>query len=120
MNHRIGSLIEEPNQDWTNEKGRVGLMKPRRFVYRSLLAALLALAVNLIIAAPGLAKQTQAVANIRIKNFGQLDERFFRGAQPKESDYKDLAAMGINTIIDLRDDPTSYEARDVEAAGMRY
>jgi len=56
----------------------------------------------------------------QIKNFGQMDERFFRGGQPKESDYKDLAALGVNTVIDLRDDPTSYEKRDVEALGMHY
>jgi protein tyrosine/serine phosphatase len=58
--------------------------------------------------------------NIKIKNFGQMDERFYRGAQPAEQDYKDLAALGIKTVVDLRDDPTSYEKRDVEALGMRY
>jgi protein tyrosine/serine phosphatase len=56
----------------------------------------------------------------QIKNFGQMDERFFRGGQPKEADYKDLAALGINTVIDLRDDPASYEKHDVEALGMHY
>ena len=59
-------------------------------------------------------------ANIKIKNFGQMDERFYRGAQPKEQDYKDLAGLGIKTVVDLRDDPESYEKRDVEALGMRY
>jgi len=59
-------------------------------------------------------------ANIKIKNFGQMDERFYRGAQPKEQDYKDLAGLGIKTVVDLRDDPESYEKREVEALGMRY
>jgi protein tyrosine/serine phosphatase len=59
-------------------------------------------------------------ANIKIKNFGQMDERFYRGAQPKEQDYKDLAGLGIKTVLDLRSDPESYEKRDVEALGMRY
>jgi protein tyrosine/serine phosphatase len=63
---------------------------------------------------------SSALSNVKIKNFGQMDQRFYRGAQPKESDYKDLAALGIKTVIDLRDDPTSYEKRDVEALGMRY
>jgi protein tyrosine phosphatase (PTP) superfamily phosphohydrolase (DUF442 family) len=57
---------------------------------------------------------------IKIKNFGQMDDRFFRGAQPKERDYKDLAAVGIRTIIDLREDPEEYEKPIVEALGMRY
>ena len=59
-------------------------------------------------------------SDIKIKNFGQMDDRFYRGAQPSEEDYKQLAAIGIKTIIDLREDPTNYEKRDAEAAGMRY
>ncbi|HEY2962227.1 MAG TPA: tyrosine-protein phosphatase, partial [Pyrinomonadaceae bacterium] len=59
-------------------------------------------------------------ADIKIKNFGQMDDRFYRGAQPKEEDYKQLAAIGIKTIIDLREDPTNYEKRDAEALGIRY
>lgn len=58
--------------------------------------------------------------NIRIKNFGQMDEHFYRGAQPKPGDYETLAALGIKTIIDLRDDATSYEKSGAEAAGIRY
>jgi protein tyrosine/serine phosphatase len=61
-----------------------------------------------------------AFANITIKNFGKMDDRFYRGAQPKEEDFKDLKALGITTIIDLRDDPASYEKRSVEGLGMRY
>ncbi len=59
-------------------------------------------------------------AGINIKNFGQMDDRFYRGAQPKEEDYKHLAAIGIKTIIDLRNDPKDYEKREAEAAGIRY
>jgi protein tyrosine/serine phosphatase len=59
-------------------------------------------------------------ANIRIKNFGQMDERFYRGAQPKQEDYSSLATLGVKTVIDLRDEPTSYEKSAVEALGMRY
>lgn len=58
--------------------------------------------------------------HIRIKNFGRMDDRFYRGGQPEESDYRDLAALGITTVIDLRDTPVSYERRDVEQLGMRY
>jgi tyrosine-protein phosphatase SIW14 len=57
---------------------------------------------------------------IKIKNFGQMDERFFRGGQPKEKDYKVLAMLGIRTVIDLREDPEEYERPLVEALGMKY
>jgi len=65
-------------------------------------------------------EQKRAFSNIRIKNFGQMDDRFYRGAQPEESDFKDLTVLGVKTVIDLREDPESYEKRDVEALGMRY
>ena len=60
------------------------------------------------------------VSKVNIKNFGQMDDRFFRGAQPKENQYQELAALGITTVIDLQDDPTSYEKQNVEALGMKY
>ena len=94
----------------------------RRHAFRRLQAALLvSLFTFAIIATANAADgQSDKFANIKIKNFGQMDERFYRGAQPGEGDYKDLAALGIKTIIDLRNDPTSYEKRDAESAGMRY
>ena len=58
--------------------------------------------------------------NIKISNFGQMDERFYRGARPKEKDYKALAALGIKTIVDLTDNSRPYEQPAVEAAGLRY
>jgi len=60
------------------------------------------------------------VTPIKIKNFGQMDGRFYRGAQPGERDYKDLAALGITTVIDLRDDPEPSERSSVESLGMKY
>ena len=63
---------------------------------------------------------TPNVSEVTIKNFGQMDERFFRGGQPKEKQYKELQALGIKTIIDLRDDPEEYEKREAEALGIRY
>jgi len=61
-----------------------------------------------------------SINNVTIKNLGQMDDRFFRGAQPKEDQYKQLADLGIKTIIDLRNDPTAYEKPAAEALGMRY
>lgn len=58
--------------------------------------------------------------NVKIGNFGQMDERFYRGAQPLESDFQALKDLGIKTVIDLRNDPTTYEKAAVEALGMHY
>lgn len=85
-----------------------------RFV--SVFAAVLALATWCA------AQETpQKAPSISIRNFGQMDERFFRGAQPKkEEDYKALAAIGIKTVIDLTDNPKEYEKPLVESLGMKY
>lgn len=58
--------------------------------------------------------------NVKIKNFGKMDDRFYRGARPKDEDYKALAELGIKTVIDLTDNSREYEQPAVEAAGLRY
>jgi protein tyrosine/serine phosphatase len=58
--------------------------------------------------------------DVRIKNFGQMDDRFFRGARPEDADYPALAALGVKTIIDLTDNSKEYEQPAVERAGLRY
>jgi len=81
-------------------------------------------AILLLLALTGIS-QAQAVSNpknaaIKIKNFGQMDERFYRGARPKQEDFKDLAALGITTVIDLTEDPAEAERSTIEALGMKY
>ena len=58
--------------------------------------------------------------NIRIKNFGQMDENYYRGARPKKEDFQSLADLGVKTVIDLTDKPKDYEKPAVEALGMKY
>lgn len=57
---------------------------------------------------------------VTIKNFGQVNPHFFRGAQPKDDEYKALAALGIKAVIDLRNDPMPFAKSAAEAAHMRY
>jgi len=59
-------------------------------------------------------------SNINIDNFGQMDERFFRGGRPEDKDLAALAALGVKTIIDLTDNSREYEQPAVERAGLRY
>jgi len=81
--------------------------------------------VILVLLASTVVSQAQEVSNpknasVKIKNFGQMDERFYRGARPKQEDFKDLAALGIKTVIDLTEDPTENEKSTIEALGMKY
>lgn len=92
-------------------------MRTIRRNYPSALFAAISLVVALSAAAVA---QDSEKSTVNIKNFGQMDERFFRGGQPKKDEYKELAALGIKTVIDLREDPEEYEKPAVEALGMRY
>lgn len=60
-------------------------------------------------------------SSIKIKNFGRINDNYYRGSQPKTSDFADLAALGIKTVIDLTNgDGDSNEKAKVEQLGMKY
>ena len=80
---------------------------------------------SLLIALAGISnaqvsKTSEAFPNVKIKNFGQMDENYYRGGQPKEDQYGQLKQLGITTIIDLRNDPEDYEKTTAESLGMKY
>jgi protein tyrosine/serine phosphatase len=93
-------------------------MRNIRRVSPALIAAV-ALIFSLSAIAFGKSKNVK-FPNVKIKNFGQMDDRFFRGARPEEGDYEALAALGVTTIIDLTDNSRQYEEPAVKAAGLRY
>lgn len=64
--------------------------------------------------------QEKDISHIEISNFGQMDERFYRGAQPEKDEFKSLADLGVKTVINLRNDPKDFEKETVEALGMKY
>ena len=57
-----------------------------------------------------------------VPNAGSIASNFFRGAQPHDSSYADLQKLGMNIIVDLRDEHGEVDAekKAVEAAGMRF
>ena len=95
-------------------------MNSTRRSYLSVLFAVISLVLASSISAISQEQKESSKTTVNIKNFGQMDDRFFRGGQPKEDQYQELAALGIKTVIDLREDPEEYEKRNVEALGMRY
>jgi protein tyrosine/serine phosphatase len=89
-----------------------------------ILSILVAFAIDVISYAQS---NSQAAANskasqasVKIHNFGQVTEFYYRGEQPKGDEYNQLAAIGVKTIIDLRDDPKDYARPLTERAGMKY
>ena len=91
-----------------------------RSPFRTVFGALVTILLLSVVSFAQSAQQQADFSNIKIKNFGQMDERFYRGAQPKKEDYQSLKALGINTVIDLQEKPKDYEKASVEALGMRY
>ena len=94
-------------------------MKSPRNIFAKLSAVL---AIVLAFGTAAVAKKNSdnnAFSNIKISNFGQMDERFYRGARPKQKDFQALKDLGINTIIDLTDN-TPEERGYAEAVGLKY
>ncbi len=89
----------------------------RRFL-RQYLYVLIALSVA--VSAPAKPKLSGRPANVQIDNFGQINNNYYRGAQPKGRDYADLANFGIKTVIDLTREFHADEQGMVERAGMRF
>ena len=77
----------------------------------------LMLAPALFLTASAFAQQPAGVGNFHIVN-----DRLYRGAQPTDEGFANLAKMGVKTILDVReyDSRSLAEKKVVEAAGMRY
>ena len=57
-----------------------------------------------------------------IKNFDQVDQHVYRGGQPTDEGFQQLAKLGVKIVIDLREagERATAEARTVQSAGMTY
>ncbi len=65
-------------------------------------------------------EKSSATARIGIENFGKVNDHFYRGSLPKQSDYAGLVALGVKTVISLRHRPDERVRQSAERAGMRY
>jgi tyrosine-protein phosphatase SIW14 len=59
-------------------------------------------------------------ANAGIKNFGKVNDNYYRGSQPSAEQFAQLKKLGIKTVIDLRKDSVASEPQEVRALGMQY
>ncbi len=90
------------------------------------LAALVVLSLSLVSPAATIRldeqpdEKSSATAWIGIENFGKVNDHFYRGSLPKQSDYTGLVALGVKTVISLRHRPDERVMQSAERAGMRY
>lgn len=91
----------------------------------SVAASLLAAAffgVPIMAQTPQAGAAAQRLSVKGIDNFAQVNNFLFRGAQPSDSSYASLKQMGINVVVDFRDekDQIAHEKQAVESAGMQF
>ena len=90
---------------------------PENFRGRLWLVAMIA-----VLAVTGMAvsvTQTKSSAGI-VKNFGKVNDNYYRGAQPDAEGFVQLKKLGIKTVIDLRKDSEREAPEWVRSAGMQY
>lgn len=65
---------------------------------------------------------TSSTATLRIHNFGRINAGLYRGGQPSDEQFKELAALGIKTVVSLRSGKltASLERQVVERLGMCF
>lgn len=64
--------------------------------------------------------QKVGTAPLPIKNFGKVNDNYFRGSQPTQSQMAALKAMGVKTIIDLRKDYVPAARQWATQLGLNY
>ena len=55
-----------------------------------------------------------------VSNFGRVSPTFLRGGEVTSDGLKNLFALGVRTIVDLRDDPEPEEAEACKQLGLTY
>jgi protein tyrosine/serine phosphatase len=55
-----------------------------------------------------------------VDDFDKLNDNYYRGGQPTREDYVRLAALGIKTVVDLRQSGPDDEQTLLENAGMKF
>ena len=58
--------------------------------------------------------------SVEIKNFGKVNDHYYRGSQPSAKQFEELKQLGVKTIIDLRKDRVEQASEWAKAAGLQY
>jgi protein tyrosine/serine phosphatase len=91
-------------------------------VIRGALLKSISLALFVIVLASNAALAQTEARDEALPNFHQVNEHLYRGAQPRAGGISRLKALGIKSILNLREvgDNTRDEEREARAAGLNY
>ena len=87
---------------------------------RALLAQLLVIALLVGLHGAPAPAQSGETPGIRIKNFGRVNENYYRGSQPDEAGFAELKRLGVKIVIDLRQDRLAESEGRARGQGLRY
>ena len=78
--------------------------------------------IGVSMAASAAAAGHAKLPGISIENFGEVNDHYYRGAQPEGRDYAGLSTLGVKTVIDLTggSEADAREAGLVQATGMKF
>jgi len=81
-----------------------------------------AFTIALLAIVSGLTAQAQSPRDVAVDigNFGRINDRYYRGAQPDQDGFAQLKGLGVKTVIDLREDREPEAAGWVRGLGMQY
>lgn len=82
---------------------------------------LAAAGVLLLLALTGVLTSAQKTVTVApIKNFGKVNDNYFRGSQPTQPQMAQLKTMGVKTIVDLRKDYVPAAREWAKELGLNY
>jgi len=70
--------------------------------------------------APAAAQPAEIIKNAALPNLGKITPNLYRGAQPKDNGFPELKKLGIDIVVNFREDSKDEEKGRVEAQGMQY
>jgi protein tyrosine/serine phosphatase len=97
------------------------MIQHRRLALSSLYATITAIALMLAISSITVpAQQATETAGLTLKNFGKVNDNYYRGEQPSLEEFAQLKKFGVKTVIDLRKDMLPQAPEQARSAGLQY
>jgi len=89
---------------------------------RHRIVRLITASFSILVLASAALSQSEDVRIKELPNFHKVNQGLYRGAQPREGGFQQLATRGIKTILNLRaaDERERAEAVETRAAGLGY
>jgi protein tyrosine phosphatase (PTP) superfamily phosphohydrolase (DUF442 family) len=82
--------------------------------------AITAIVLMLALTSMTVPAQVTQNAGFTVKNFGKVNDNYYRGEQPTLEEFAQLKRFGIKTVIDLRHDKLAKAEEQARSAGLQY